>query len=84
MSKITKRWRNDLQNCPINKRVHFLCDYSGTGATLFEFVGTLTLNQYTGQVTRGECLEGNPDIFYRSNILYWAEYRTNEEAEALG
>ena len=77
-----RRWRTDIQNCPLNKRIHFLCNYSGNG-TLLEFVGTLTLNPYTSQITRGECFEGDPDLFYRSAIVYWAEYRTDEEAEAL-
>lgn len=79
---MTRVWRRDINNCPLNKRVHFLCDYYGTG-TLLEFVGTLTTNPYNGTINRGECLEGNPDIFYRSAIVYWAEYRSDEETEAL-
>ena len=48
-----------------------------------EFVGTLMVNPYTGVVGRGECLEGDPELFYRMKWVYWAEYRTNEEAEAF-
>ena len=80
---MTKVWRNDIQNCPLNKRVHFLCDYSGNGMTLHEIVGTLTTNPYDGTINRGLCLEGDPDIFYRSAIIMWACYATDEEAECL-
>ena len=76
-------WRTDIQNCPLNKRVHFLCDYSQNGVTLHEIVGTLTINNYSGTITKGSCLEGSPDIFYKSNILMWAYYATDEEAECL-
>ena len=79
---MTKVWRNDIQNCPLNKRVHFLCDYSGNG-TLHEIIGTLTTNPYNGTINRGLCLEGDPEIFYRSAIIMWACYATDEEAECL-
>lgn len=80
---MTKVWRRDIQNCPLNKRVHFLCDLSGTGSTLYEIIGTLTTNPYNGTIIRGECIEGDPDIFYRSAIIMWACYNTDEEAECL-
>lgn len=80
---MTKVWRNDIQNCPLNKRVHFLCNYSRNGMTLHEIVGTLTTNPYNGTVIRGQCLEGDPKIFYESDIMMWACYVTNEEAECL-
>ena len=79
---MNKIWRKDIENCPINKRIHFLCDYSGSG-NLHEIVGTLAINSYNGTVTRGLCLEGDPEIFYRSAIIAWATYVTDEEAEAL-
>ena len=80
---MTKVWRKDIQNCPLNKRIHFLCDLYGTGNTLYEMVGTLTTNPYNGTINRGLCLEGDPDIFYRSAIIMWAYYATDEEAECL-
>ena len=82
MSKASRVWRKDFENCPINKRIHILGTFQGTG-NLTEFVGTVTLNQYTGQITRGECLEGDSELFYRMTWVYWAEYRTNEEVEAF-
>lgn len=82
MSKASRVWRKDFENCPINKRIHILGTFYETG-NLTEFVGTVTLNQYTGQITRGECLEGDPELFYRMAWVYWAEYRTNEEMEAF-
>ena len=80
---MTKVWRRDIQNCPINKRVHFLCDLNGNGNTLYEIIGTLAINPYNGIVTRGQCLEGDPDIFYKSAVVMWACYNTDEEAECL-
>lgn len=80
---MTKVWRSDIENCPLNKRVHFLCDYSRLPTTLHEIVGTLTTNPYNGTIIRGECLEGDPNIFYKSEIIMWACYATNEEAESL-
>ena len=40
---------------------------------MFEYVfkGTLTINQYDGTITRGDCFRGDPDIFYRSKIKGW-------------
>jgi len=82
MSNISRVWRKDFENCPVNKRIHILGTFHGTD-NLTEFIGTVTLNQYTGQITRGECLEGDPELFYRMAWVYWAEYRTNEEVEAF-
>lgn len=73
-------WRTDLANCPLNKRIHFLCQM---GNCVYEIIGTLTLNQYRGEITRGECIEGDGEIFYRSQILGWASYVTLEEAKCL-
>lgn len=77
---MTKVWRKDIFNCPVNKRVHFLC---GLGNSLFEIIGTLTYNPYRGTIVRGQCLEGNEDIFYRGEIIAWATYATDEEVECL-
>lgn len=80
---MTKVWRNDIINCPLNKRVHFLCNYSMHPGVLHEIIGTLTINPYTGTIGKGLCLEGNQDIFYKSEIFMWAYYATDEEAECL-
>ena len=77
---MTKVWRKDILNCPVNKRVHFLCSL---GNGLFEIVGTFTYNPYRGTIVRGECIEGDSNIFYESDILAWALYVTDEEAECL-
>lgn len=81
---MTRIWRTDIENCPLNKRVHFLCDLNGTGQGFFhEIVGTLTTNPYNATITRGLCLEGDPNIFYNSAIIMWSCYATDEEAECL-
>lgn len=77
---MTKRWRNDITICPLNKRVHFLINYDNK---TYECVGTLTANMYQGMINRGECFEGSPVIFYNGDIVAWAEYISDEYAEAL-
>lgn len=77
---MTKRWRNDITICPLNKRVHFLINYNNK---MYECVGTLMINMYNGMITRGQCLDGSSDIFFNGDIVAWGEYITDTEAEAL-
>ena len=77
---MTKKWKQDISICPLNKRIHFLLSLNNQ---LYECIGTLTLNPYTASVVRGDCIEGSPTIFYNGAIVGWAEYVTNEEAEAM-
>lgn len=77
---MTKVWRKDILNCPINKRVHFLCEKN---MMLYEVIGTFTYNPYRGTIIRGECIEGNEKIFYSATIIAWATYLTDEEVECL-
>lgn len=80
MNNITRIWRKDFNNCPINKRVHILGTFDEDG-TLTEFVGTVTINSYTGQVTRGDCIEGDPELFYRMKWIYWSDYYVTKRLE---
>lgn len=66
-----KKWINDIYSCPINKRVHFLCRYN---ETIYEIIGTLTTNLYNATIIRGECIDGDPEIFYHSELVAWATY----------
>jgi len=75
-----KVWRKDILNCPVNKRIHFLCDYNNM---LYEIIGTFTYNPYRGTITLGECIEGSQKIFYNGTIIAWATYLTEEEVECL-
>lgn len=68
---MTKRWVFKIEECPLNKRIHFLCRLGGQ---LYEIVGTLTTNPYNGTIIRGECIDGDPEIFYRAAIEAWAVY----------
>lgn len=69
---MTKRWVYQIEQCPLNKRIHFLCGFGDVPT--YEIVGTLTTNPYNGTIIRGECLEGDPDIWYRAAIMAWATY----------
>ena len=77
---MTKVWKTNIYDCPINKRIHFLCQM---GSCLYEIVGTLTYNPYNATVIRGKCLEGDANIFYQGELIAWATYLTDEEAECL-
>lgn len=77
---MTKVWRKDILNCPVNKRVHFLFEYNNM---LYEIIGTLTYNPYRGTVVLGECIEGDTKIFYNGIVVAWATYLTDEEVECL-
>ena len=78
---MTKVWIYDIQSCPINKRVHFLCGFNGVPQ--YEIVGTLTTNPYNGTIIRGECLEGDPNIFYKTELIAWGRYVPNREVESI-
>jgi hypothetical protein len=41
---------------------------------MYSCIGTLTTNPYTGKIIRGECIEGNPKIFYEGDITAWGQY----------
>ncbi len=73
---MTKVWNQNIFQCPINKRVHFLINYAGQ---MFECVGTLTTNMYRGMIIRGLCLEGSETVFYNGDIIAWASYMDDKE-----
>ncbi len=67
----TVYWNNNINDCPINKRIHFLLKYNNK---LYTCIGTLTTNLYRGSIIRGECIEGDPIIFYEGDIIGWGDY----------
>lgn len=69
---ITTWWNPNIKECPINKRVHFLIHTEDD--KIYSCIGTLTTNIYTGKIIRGECIEGNPKIFYAGDIIAWGQY----------
>lgn len=36
-----------------------------------EYVGTITMHRSGGYRTSGECIDGDPEYFYRSAIVAW-------------
>lgn len=61
-------FNTNITKCPLNTPVILLGEYM-----MFDYIfkGTLTANPYDGSITRGDCLDGDPDIFYRSAIKGW-------------
>ena len=60
----------DVTKCPLNTPVILYCEYM---MCKYIFIGTLTINPYDGSITRGECIEGDADIFYRAVIKGWGD-----------
>ncbi len=62
-------WNYDLESCPLNTKVQLLSASDCLLLPQMKFVGTIISN---GRFkTRGECFEGNPEYFYRSEIIAW-------------
>ena len=63
-------WNYNLNEAPIDTPIQLL---SANDCILLPqkiFIGTITYN-HKGELTRGECLVGEPDYFYRSEIVAW-------------
>lgn len=63
-------WNYNLNEAPIDTPIQLL---SADDCLLLPqkiFIGTITYN-HKGELTRGECLVGEPDYFYRSEIVAW-------------
>ena len=58
----------ELEKCPLNTPVLLFAEYM---MYQYIFIGTLTINQYDGSITRGQCIKGDPEVFYRSAIKGW-------------
>lgn len=71
-----KKYHYNICQCPINKEVYFLCRY---GNAVYEIIGTLTTDSHNGTIIRGKCINGDPEIFYRSALIAWTECIINEE-----
>jgi len=66
-------WNYDMESCPLDRKVFLLSANDFPLLPQMEFVGTITFN---GRFkARGECFEGEPDYFYRSEIVAWKEFK---------
>ena len=66
-------WNYNLNEAPIDTPIQLL---SANDCLLLPqriFVGTITYGR-KNELTRGECLVGDPDYFYRSAIVAWKEW----------
>ena len=65
-------WNYDMESCPLDTKVHLLSSDDCFLLPQREYVGTITHN---GRFkTRGECYSGDPDYFYRSEIVAWKPF----------
>lgn len=68
-----KDWNYDMYSCPLDTKVHLLSADDFLLLPKMEYIGTLTFNG--NFITRGELYKGDPDLFYRSAIVAWREYK---------
>lgn len=65
-------WNYDLDSCPLDTKVYLLSKDDFPILPQQVFVGTVA---YRGSFRRkGECFSGNPDYFYRSEMVAWKPY----------
>lgn len=60
-------WNYNMNQCPLNTRVKLLSENDFPILPQMEFEGTIIRNNE--YLTRGKCLVGDPDYFYRSKII---------------
>ncbi len=73
-------WNYNMDECPLDTCVHLLSDNKDILLPQMDFVGTITMDINKGYKTRGMCYWGDPDCFYRSEIIAWKPFPGNEEA----
>ena len=62
-------WNYNMESCPLNTEVLLLSSDDNIFLPQREYLGTIT---YNGRFkTRGECIIGDPDYFYRSAMIAW-------------
>lgn len=56
-----------LDECPLDTLVVLTDEYNNM------YLGTITAKS-NGQLTRGECIDGDAELFYRNKIVGWEPY----------
>lgn len=62
-------WNYNMDECPLDTKLYLLSKNDFPILPQMEYVGTITDNGL--YLTKGECYEGDPDYFYRSEIIAW-------------
>lgn len=66
-------WIYHMGICPLDTKVRLLSADNNPYFQQMEFVGTITLINGV-YLMQGKCYEGDPNAFYRSEIIAWKEY----------
>lgn len=56
----------NLEECPLDELVILTDEYNNM------YLGTITKSR--GQLTKGECIDGDAESFYRNKIVGWETY----------
>lgn len=56
----------NLNECPLDTLIILIDEFYNM------YLGTLT--QSNGRLTRGECIHGDAELFYRNKIIGWEKY----------
>ena len=63
-------WNYNLEEAPLDTPIELLSSNDCFLLPQMKYVGTIT-NNGRGDRVRGNCIEGDPDYFYRSAMIAW-------------
>lgn len=69
-------WNYNLNEAPIDTPIQLLSRDDSPILPQQEFVGTITYG-HKNELTRGKCLVGDPDYFYRSAMVAWKDIQND-------
>ena len=64
-------WNYDLEKAPLDTPLKLLSSDDCPLLPQREYIGTITMYGDGEYRTRGECIDGDPEYFYRSAIVAW-------------
>ena len=66
---MSQQWNYNMEEAPLDTQIELLSANDCFLLPQTKYVGTIVDNgRYR---TRGECIKGDPDYFYRSSIVAW-------------
>jgi len=70
MSKLNNSWNYNLEEAPLDTPIELLSSNDCFLLPQMKYIGTIISNG-RGDRVRGNCIEGDPDYFYRSDLIAW-------------
>lgn len=76
-------WNYNMDEAPLNTPLRLLSSDDCLLLPQHEYIGTITTHEGGEYLTRGECIEGNPEYFYRSKIIGWKNIDKSEDRKFI-